>query len=110
MPRPRLPAARGGQGLPWPLLCRVATPLVFLSPGAGADALAALADGSSPFSKVLKGASKPALLIGQGAMQGPDAAAVGALARKIAADCGVVADGWNGWCVLQHTGLPLTSP
>lgn len=71
--------------------------------GAGADALAALASGSSPFAATLKGASRPALLVGQGALQGADAATVNALTRQIAAATGVVADGWNGFCVLQHT-------
>ena len=71
--------------------------------GTSVDALQAIADGSSPFAATLKGASKPALLIGQGALQGANAGAVNALARKIAADVGVVADGWNGFCVLQHT-------
>ena len=73
--------------------------------GEGADALGALAAGSSPFSEVLKEAKRPALLIGQGALQGADGAAVRALTRQIAAANGVVAveDGWNGFGTLQHT-------
>jgi len=71
--------------------------------GTSIDALQAIADGSSPFAATLKGASKPALLIGQGALNGANAGTVNALARKIAADVGVVAEGWNGFCVLQHT-------
>merc|ERR1740130_2616472 len=70
-----------------------------------ADALGALAAGSSPFSEVLKEAKRPALLIGQGALQGADGAAVRALTRQIAAANGVVAveDGWNGFGTLQPT-------
>ena len=73
--------------------------------GEGADALSALAAGSSPFNEVLKEAKRPALLLGQGALQGADGAAVRDLTRQIARAHGVVAieDGWNGFGTLQHT-------
>lgn len=71
--------------------------------GASADSLGALASGSSPFAATLKAASRPALLVGQGALQGTDGAMVNALTRQIATKTGVVGNGWNGFCVLQHT-------
>jgi NADH-quinone oxidoreductase subunit G len=70
--------------------------------GAGAASLARLADGEGAFAEVLKGAKNPALIIGQGALTGPDGAAVLALAAKLAKTFGMVRDGWNGFNVL-HT-------
>ena len=54
---------------------------------------------------MLKDAKRPALLLGQGALQGADGAAVRDLTRQIARAHGVVAleDGWNGFGTLQHT-------
>ena len=54
---------------------------------------------------MLKEAKRPALLLGQGALQGADGAAVRDLTRQIARAHGVVAieDGWNGFGTLQHT-------
>jgi NADH-quinone oxidoreductase subunit G len=70
--------------------------------GAGPATLAELADGKGAFAEVLKGASKAALILGQGALARPDGAAVLAAAAKAAAAYGMVGEGWNGFNVL-HT-------
>jgi len=70
--------------------------------GAGPDTLAAVADGTNAFAEVLKNAERGAIIIGMGALARPDGAAILANARKIADDCGLVVDGWNGFNVL-HT-------
>ena len=67
--------------------------------GEGASALKGLLDGDSDFVKALKGAQRPALVIGQGALG--DAATLAAIAG-LAGSLNVVRDGWNGWNVL-HT-------
>ncbi len=74
----------------------------FLSADAGV--LQALADGKHPFAKVLKNAEKAMLIVGQGALTGPDGGKVLGAARAIAEACALV-DGkhrWNGFNVL-HT-------
>ncbi|WP_425107421.1 NADH-quinone oxidoreductase subunit NuoG [Ancylobacter sp.] len=69
--------------------------------GAGSDTLADLAkDGG--FAEVLKGAQRPLILIGQGALARPDGAAVLAQAARLAVSVGAVKEGWNGFSVL-HT-------
>ena len=67
--------------------------------GDGAAALQGLTNGDSDFVKALKGAERPALVIGQGALRDP--ATLAALA-EIAGALNVVREGWNGWNVL-HT-------
>ncbi|MGH6861637.1 MAG: NADH-quinone oxidoreductase subunit NuoG, partial [Phyllobacterium sp.] len=71
--------------------------------GAGAETLAELAAGSLKFLSVLKKANNPMIIIGQGALSRPDSAAVLALAAKIAADTGALAEGWNGFGVVHTT-------
>jgi NADH-quinone oxidoreductase subunit G len=67
--------------------------------GEGASALKGLTGGDSDFVKALKGAERPAIVIGQGALADPATlAAVAALASEL----NVVREGWNGWNVL-HT-------
>ncbi len=68
--------------------------------GAGADTLSGIA--GSKFAETLKGAQRPMIILGAGALARKDGAAIAALAAKAAADLGVVKDGWNGFCVL-HT-------
>ncbi len=67
--------------------------------GTGADTLAKPPKGLSDF---FKGAERPAIIVGAGAISGKDGAAVlnalGALAKKV----GAVKDGWNGFNVLHH--------
>ena len=67
--------------------------------GDGASALPGLTKGDSDFVKALKGAERPALVIGQGALRDP--ATLAALA-ELAGALNVVREGWNGWNVL-HT-------
>ncbi len=71
--------------------------------GAGAQTLAGLAKGKSDFVKALKGAQRPAIIVGMGALGRPDGAAVLKAAADIAKAFKVVREGWNGWNVL-HTG------
>ena len=63
--------------------------------GAGADTLARFAD-HPPANK-----TKPMLILGAGAFNRPDGAAILALAAKSAASLGVVKEGWNGFNVLH---------
>jgi len=69
--------------------------------GAGPDALAEVADGKQDFAKALADAKRPLVIVGQGALTRPDAAAVLGLAAGIAG--GATRDaGWNGLAIL-HT-------
>ncbi|HMR31825.1 MAG TPA: NADH-quinone oxidoreductase subunit NuoG [Geminicoccaceae bacterium] len=70
--------------------------------GAGTATLQELADGRIGFSDVLKGAKKPLIIVGPGAVARPDGAAVLAAARALAEACGAVQDEWCGFNVL-HT-------
>src|SRR4029078_5322361 len=70
--------------------------------GEGPAALAAIADGSSKFAKVLKKAERPMIIVGQGAVNRADGAAILSLAAQAAMKSGAVKDGWNGFNVL-HT-------
>jgi NADH-quinone oxidoreductase subunit G len=70
--------------------------------GAGADTLSKLAAGDVAFLDVLKGAKRPMIIVGQGALARADGAAVLSLAAKLAGAVGAVAEGWNGFAVL-HT-------
>ena len=75
-------------------------PVDFL--GASPDTLAAVVDGSNAFADVLRNAERAAIIVGMGALARPDGAAILATARKIADQCGMVSNGWNGFNVL-HT-------
>ncbi len=68
--------------------------------GAGPDSLAQFTD-HAPAKK-----EKPMFIIGQGALNRPDGAAILAQAAKAAASLGVVKDGWNGFNIL-HTDASL---
>ncbi|MDH3702544.1 MAG: NADH-quinone oxidoreductase subunit NuoG [Alphaproteobacteria bacterium] len=70
--------------------------------GAGPETLDAIAKGDTPFADVLKKAERPMLILGMGALARADGAAVLEATRAIAEDCGMVAEGWNGFNVL-HT-------
>jgi NADH-quinone oxidoreductase subunit G len=67
--------------------------------GSAASLKDVLAASESGFGRALKGAERPALVIGQGALT--DTAVLADLAA-LAGVVGVVRDGWNGWNVL-HT-------
>jgi NADH-quinone oxidoreductase subunit G len=70
--------------------------------GAGAESLLALIAGDLSFANVLKNAKKPMIIIGQGAINRADGAAILALAAQLAGDVGVVVDGWNGFNILHN--------
>ena len=70
--------------------------------GTGASALTGLTSGDSEFAKALMGATRPAIILGQGALNRADGAAVLKAAAELAGATGVVREGWNGWSVL-HT-------
>ncbi|MGU3493149.1 NADH-quinone oxidoreductase subunit NuoG [Xanthobacteraceae bacterium A53D] len=69
--------------------------------GAGPETLADLT-GTGTFADVLKGAERPLVIVGQGALARADGAAVLSLAARVAVACGAVKEGWNGFAVL-HT-------
>ncbi|MBB4286589.1 NADH-quinone oxidoreductase subunit NuoG [Roseospira goensis] len=65
--------------------------------------LEALATGRHPFAETLAQASRPLILVGQGALARPDGAAVMGYVRRLAEAVGAVgADDWTGLAVL-HT-------
>ncbi len=68
--------------------------------GAGPESLAQFID-HAPAKK-----EKPMFIIGQGALNRPDGAAVLAMAAKAASSLGVIKDGWNGFNIL-HTEAGL---
>jgi NADH-quinone oxidoreductase subunit G len=70
--------------------------------GAAPSAISGLADSDLEFAKTFRGAQRPAIIIGQGALTRPDGVAVLAAVAALGASVGVVRDGWNGWNVL-HT-------
>jgi len=63
--------------------------------GAGPESLAQFVE-HAPAQK-----DKPMFIIGQGALNRPDGAAVLAMAAKAAGSLGVVKDGWNGFSILH---------
>ncbi|HEX6120384.1 MAG TPA: NADH-quinone oxidoreductase subunit NuoG [Dongiaceae bacterium] len=69
--------------------------------GQTADVLGQIASGGHAFAEALKNAKAPMLILGQGALRGPEGTAVLGLARKVAEACNLVREGWNGFNVLQ---------
>jgi len=69
--------------------------------GAGPESLSALT-GTGGFADVLRGAQKPLIIVGQGALARADGAAVLSLAAQVAQAVGAIKDGWTGFAVL-HT-------
>ncbi|MDJ0683380.1 MAG: NADH-quinone oxidoreductase subunit NuoG [Alphaproteobacteria bacterium] len=69
--------------------------------GAGPETLKAVADGSHSFAETLKKAERPMIILGPGAVSRSDGAAVLAAGRAIAEATGMIADGWNGFNVLN---------
>jgi NADH-quinone oxidoreductase subunit G len=69
--------------------------------GAGVETLGDLAAGKHSFADVLKNAKNPIVLVGAGATDRHDGAAVLAAAAKLATDLGAIKDGWNGFAVLH---------
>ncbi len=70
--------------------------------GEGGDTLDALAADRHPWAERLRHAEHPMLILGQGALARPDGARVLGAARRIAEECRLLRDGWNGFNVL-HT-------
>ena len=72
--------------------------------GEGGAALKALAAGTHPFNAVLRAAQKPMLILGRGALTGPDGAAVLAAAWQVAAQNGMLTPDWHGFNLLHLFG------
>ncbi len=70
--------------------------------GAGPETLSDVVAGKHSFAEALKGAKKPLVIVGQGALTRADGAAILSLAAHAATAFGGVAEGWNGFAVL-HT-------
>ncbi len=69
--------------------------------GAGVDTLAELASGKGKFSKVLKSAERPMLILGSGVIARTDGAAIITLAKQVADKYGMISGDWNGFNVLH---------
>ena len=70
--------------------------------GNSASILKDVLDGKNDFADVLKNADHPMLILGQGALNREDSAAIIKLAHDVAEKYGMVSDEWNGFNVL-HT-------
>jgi NADH-quinone oxidoreductase subunit G len=70
--------------------------------GQGADVLGALRSGEHDFAEILKNAKKPMLILGQGALTGPNGAAVLAAAWDLAVRFEMLTTDWHGFNIL-HT-------
>jgi NADH-quinone oxidoreductase subunit G len=70
--------------------------------GAGPQTLQHVADGRHPFADVLRTAKRPMLVLGTGALQRADGAAVLHLARTVAETFNMIQPDWNGFNLL-HT-------
>ena len=70
--------------------------------GAGPETLKEIAAGKGAFAEVLKGAERPAIIVGSGALARADGASILGLARNVAETYGMVKEGWNGFNVLQR--------
>jgi NADH-quinone oxidoreductase subunit G len=68
------------------------------------NSLMSLSEKNHSFSRLLKKAEKSMLIIGQGALRGPNGGKILSIARTIANDCNMINEkiGWNGFNVL-HT-------
>jgi NADH-quinone oxidoreductase subunit G len=70
--------------------------------GAGPESLVALVAGELSFINVLKNAKKPMIIVGQGALNRADGAAILALVAQLSEAIGVVKEGWNGFNILHN--------
>jgi NADH-quinone oxidoreductase subunit G len=70
--------------------------------GSGPSVLTALHDGSHDFARLLHGAKRPMIVVGQAALARPDGAAVLAASWRLAASVGALTSEWHGFNVL-HT-------
>jgi NADH-quinone oxidoreductase subunit G len=69
--------------------------------GAGPESLAELVAGKHPFAETLKKAERPMLIVGEGALARGDGQGLLSLVAKIADNCGLIKDQWNGFSVLH---------
>ena len=69
--------------------------------GNGPGLLAALHDGTHDFADILRGAERPMVIVGQGALRRPDGAAVLAHAWRVAAGVGALRADWHGFNMLH---------
>jgi NADH-quinone oxidoreductase subunit G len=70
--------------------------------GEGGAAFAEVTGWGHRFAEVMRGAKRPAVIVGAGALARPDGGAVARAAAQAALAFNVVREGWNGWNVL-HT-------
>jgi NADH-quinone oxidoreductase subunit G len=70
--------------------------------GAGPETLADLVSGRHSFLDKLKGAERPLIILGQGALSRPDGLAILSAAAQLADSLGAVKEGWNGFSVLHN--------
>ena len=70
--------------------------------GSGPESLGRMLAGEGDFLDALKSARRPLILVGQGALAGPDGGAILAACARLAADLGTLSDEWVGLSVL-HT-------
>jgi NADH-quinone oxidoreductase subunit G len=70
--------------------------------GAGPESLKDLADGNGKFFQVLKKATRPLIIVGQGALSRADGVAVLGQAAKLAAAVNAARADWNGFAVLHN--------
>jgi NADH-quinone oxidoreductase subunit G len=70
--------------------------------GDSAAAIKTLLDGTHGFAEVLDAAKTPMIVLGQGALRGPDGAAILAAAWALAKKCGALTADWHGFNIL-HT-------
>ncbi|MFK5980944.1 MAG: NADH-quinone oxidoreductase subunit NuoG [Rhizobiaceae bacterium] len=70
--------------------------------GKDGDALKALISGKDKFTRKLKSAKKPLIIIGQGALSRSDSKNILALATQLAVDVKAITPTWNGFSIL-HT-------
>jgi len=71
--------------------------------GVKADALKDLVSGKNKFAAKLKKAKKPLIIVGEGALNRSDSAAILGLVAQLAADTKAVSKDWNGLSILHTT-------
>ncbi|MER0239201.1 NADH-quinone oxidoreductase subunit NuoG [Fulvimarina sp. MAC8] len=69
--------------------------------GAGTDTLSDIEGASQGFFEALKGAERPMIILGQGALSGDNGSAILASVAALAREIGAVTDSWNGFNVMQ---------
>ncbi len=70
--------------------------------GENPQVLAEIADGKHPLSEMLKNATNPVIILGAGALARGDGEAILSVVKRIASQCNVVRDGWNGFNLLHY--------